>query len=77
MTGRSVDTVCKISHAPCVRRLERMTPRRGAASTTASDEGTPGLLLAALYVVSVFVPHLLVFPISEIDWDEYNFVPVA
>jgi 4-amino-4-deoxy-L-arabinose transferase-like glycosyltransferase len=44
--------------------------RYDADETTAIGERTPVLLLVALYVLTV-LPRLLVFPVSQIDWDEY------
>jgi hypothetical protein len=38
--------------------------------TSVRDETRPALLLLALYVLAVFAPRLLVFPVSDIDWDE-------
>jgi hypothetical protein len=35
------------------------------------------LLLVALYLVTVLVPRLLVFPVSNIDWDEYYSALIA
>ena len=37
----------------------------------------PVLLLGALYVLTVFAPRLLVFPISDLDLDEYHSALIA
>ena len=34
-------------------------------------EAQSALLLVSLYLFTVLVPRLLVFPVSNIDWDEY------
>ena len=40
-------------------------------------ERRPLLLLVVLYFLTVFVPRLLVFPVSNIDWDEYYSALIA
>jgi len=41
------------------------------------DETRPVLLLVILYVLTVLAPRLLVFPISDLDWDEYFYALIA
>jgi hypothetical protein len=40
-------------------------------------EPKPALLLVGLYILTVFVPRVLVFPISNIDADEYHYALIA
>ena len=40
-------------------------------------EAQSALLLVALYLFTVLVPRLLVFPVSNIDWDEYYSALIA
>lgn len=53
------------------------TPRPSADDATAIGTRTPALLLPALYLLTVFVPRLLVVPVTQIDWDEYYSALIA
>src|SRR5262249_50228686 len=43
----------------------------------AHAEARSVLMLVVLYFVTVLVPRLLVFPVSNIDWDEYYSALIA
>src|SRR5947208_10703270 len=51
--------------------------RRSGDKASVRIETRPVLLLLALYILTVFAPRLLVFPVSEIDWDEYYSALIA
>src|SRR3974390_2194505 len=51
--------------------------RRSSDETSVRDETRPVLLPLALYILTVLAPRLLVFPVSDIDWDEYSYALIA
>ena len=51
--------------------------RRSGDGVWTHAEGRSVLLLVALYLLTVLVPRLLVFPVSDIDWDEYYYALIA
>ena len=51
--------------------------RRSSDETSVRDETRPVLLPLALYILTVLAPRLLVFPVSDIDWDEYYSALIA
>src|SRR5271155_245611 len=53
------------------------TLRRPGDETSVRVETRPFLLFLALYILTVFAPRLLVFPVSELDWDEYYSAMIA
>ncbi len=52
-------------------------PRRSGDGMSRHAEAQSVLLLIALYLLTVLVPRLLVFPVSNIDWDEYYLALIA
>jgi hypothetical protein len=54
-----------------VRRSPGFSADAAAFPRSSDQISTPVLLFVALYLLTVFVPRLLIFPVSEIDWDEY------
>lgn len=52
-------------------------PLRRTGKTSAQDRTRLVLLVFALYILTVFVPRVLIFPVSDIDWDEYYSALVA
>jgi hypothetical protein len=53
------------------------TLRRSGDGMSTHAEAKSVVLLVALYLLTVFVPRLLVFPVSNIDWDEYYSALIA
>jgi len=51
--------------------------RRSGDGMSTNAEAQSVLLLVALYLFTVLVPRLLVFPVSNIDWDEYYSALIA
>jgi hypothetical protein len=51
--------------------------RRSGDGMSTHAEARSVLLLVALYLFTVLVPRLLVFPVSNIDWDEYYSALIA